>query len=142
MTIGIGILSYWQTERDSLVYLTRSMTRSLGAELTASSLIMMISSPGISFPSEGPPRQIYEQTSVGIVDDFSNAFIWNRTHTLMQTLYLLTVDLDENSLMPRTSKGTPYFSLFSVSTLVALSRSLRGSSAWLLNLSTALRSHK
>lgn len=37
------------------VYLTRSMTRSLGAELTGSSLIMMISSPGSSFPSDGPP---------------------------------------------------------------------------------------
>lgn len=36
-------------------YLTRSITRSLGAELTASSLIMMISSPGISLPSDGPP---------------------------------------------------------------------------------------
>lgn len=31
------------------------MTRSLGAELTGSSLIMMISSPGSSFPSDGPP---------------------------------------------------------------------------------------
>ncbi|TNN47703.1 hypothetical protein EYF80_042080 [Liparis tanakae] len=31
------------------------MTRSLGAELTGSSLIMMISSPGSRFPSDGPP---------------------------------------------------------------------------------------
>ena len=38
-------------------YLTRSMTRSLGAALTASSLIMTISSPGMSLPSEGPPAQ-------------------------------------------------------------------------------------
>lgn len=38
-----------------LSYLTRSMTLSLGAELTGSSLIIMISSPGISLPSEGPP---------------------------------------------------------------------------------------
>lgn len=36
-------------------YLTRSITLSLGAELTGSSLIMMISSPGVSLPSEGPP---------------------------------------------------------------------------------------
>lgn len=38
-------------------YLTRSMTRSLGAALTASSFIMTISSPGMSLPSEGPPAQ-------------------------------------------------------------------------------------
>lgn len=36
-------------------YLTRSMTLSLGAELTGSLLIMMISSPGTSLPSDGPP---------------------------------------------------------------------------------------
>lgn len=35
------------------------MTRSLGAELTASSLIIMISSPGISFPSDGPPANMH-----------------------------------------------------------------------------------
>lgn len=40
------------------IYLTRSMTRSLGAELTGSSFIMMISSPGSSFPSDGPPTNI------------------------------------------------------------------------------------
>lgn len=38
-----------------LSYLTRSITLSLGAELTGSSLIMMISSPGMSLPSDGPP---------------------------------------------------------------------------------------
>lgn len=38
-------------------HLTRSITLSLGAELTGSSLIMMISSPGISLPSDGPPAQ-------------------------------------------------------------------------------------
>lgn len=31
------------------------MTLSLGAVFTGSSLIIMIWSPGISFPSEGPP---------------------------------------------------------------------------------------
>lgn len=39
----------------ALSYLTRSITLSLGAELTGSSLIMMISSPGMSLPSDGPP---------------------------------------------------------------------------------------
>lgn len=37
------------------------MTLSLGAELTGSSLIMMISSPGISLPSDGPPEQTHQE---------------------------------------------------------------------------------
>lgn len=43
-----------------LAYLTRSITLSLGAELTGSSLIMMISSPGMSLPSEGPPAKEHQ----------------------------------------------------------------------------------
>ncbi len=43
-----------------LSYLTRSITLSLGAELTGSSLIMMISSPGISLPSDGPPANTHQ----------------------------------------------------------------------------------
>lgn len=45
-----------------LSYLTRSITLSLGAELTGSSLIMMISSPGISLPSDGPPVNTQQTT--------------------------------------------------------------------------------
>lgn len=43
-----------------VTHLTRSMTRSLGAALTGSSLIITIWSPGISLPSEGPPGHKWE----------------------------------------------------------------------------------
>lgn len=43
-----------------VTHLTRSMTRSLGAALTGSSLIITIWSPGISLPSEGPPGEKQE----------------------------------------------------------------------------------
>lgn len=39
------------------------MTRSLGAALTGSSLIITIWSPGISFPSEGPPGDRQERNT-------------------------------------------------------------------------------
>lgn len=47
-----------------VTYLTRSMTRSLGAALTGSSLIITIWSPGISLPSEGPPENTQEWSAV------------------------------------------------------------------------------
>lgn len=46
-----------------VTYLTRSMTLSLGAALTASSLIITIWSPGISLPSEGPPGDRWQQNT-------------------------------------------------------------------------------
>lgn len=49
---------------DSLQLRTRSMTRSRGAAPTGSSLMATIWSPGISFPSEGPPG-VTERTTTG-----------------------------------------------------------------------------
>lgn len=54
-------------------HLTRSMTRSLGAELTGSSLIMMISSPGNSFPSDGPPTRTHTCTDRQIMHEWISA---------------------------------------------------------------------
>lgn len=60
-----------------LSYLTRSITLSLGAELTGSSLIMMISSPGISLLSDGPPANT-QNTSyvVEMVHSHTNVFFF------------------------------------------------------------------
>lgn len=65
--IKVKYFSWYSIIHDScdtrqVSYLTRSITLSLGAELTGSSLIMMISSPGISLPSDGPPATIYQTT--------------------------------------------------------------------------------
>lgn len=60
INLSCAITDSTLTDREGLYFfsgahLTRSMTLSRGAELTGSSLIMMISSPGSSFPSDGPP---------------------------------------------------------------------------------------
>lgn len=57
----------WTVSQRFRAHLTRSMTRSLGAELTGSSLIMMISSLGNSFPSDGPPSHRNTHTHTGLV---------------------------------------------------------------------------
>lgn len=56
----LGSQFKWQ----DIKYLTRSMTLSLGAVLTGSSLIIMIWSPGISFPSEGPPADRWKKAQI------------------------------------------------------------------------------
>lgn len=67
-------------------YLTRSITLSLGAELTGSSLIMMISSPGISLPSDGPPA-----------DTHQIRIKWYKVCTVIQLSSILAVLINESS---------------------------------------------
>lgn len=64
ISVALLQIQRWRIARDFFfgAHLTRSMTRSRGAELTGSSLIMMISSPGSSFPSDGPPTHTLTHT--------------------------------------------------------------------------------
>lgn len=109
------------------------MTLSLGAELTASSFIITISSPGISFPSEGPP----------VVHTHTKVFSIKHSDQEIQTFMCISKDVYEcrRHIPGVTERTTTGFSLPATkpkpSTGSRLISTLRGGGG--TNFSTSIR---